>query len=392
MYARDAHPLYIRFLRAVCALLCILPLLLCRPILPAAADPPSGKYTLTGEAARTVAQGLLADGLKDTRAEIDLSAACLPRADLGTVFARVMDNDPELFFVKDHLSYTYDASGRVLTVTPAYRFTGEELTEAQKLWDDTLSQVRESLATAQALAGADGRPGAWGEADTVLFLHDYLASTYDYDVDTTRYDALSLFRDGTGVCQAYALAFLALARDAGLEVDLVVSREMDHAWNHVRVDGSWYHVDVTRDDPIPTSDSPSAVCHDRLLRSDAAMEALGYVGFSCAGGHACADGRFETTEGGGILSDIRVPLTRFGTGWFAPGTGEDTDLWVPINLPSSSDEGNIPAPLLPAGDMDRDGVVTPGDLLYLETCLPPSELSRAGTALRRRLLQGANTR
>lgn len=392
MHARDALPLYIRFPRAVCALLCILPLLLCRPVLPAAADLPPGGYTLTGEAARTVAQGLLADGLKASRAEIDLSSASLPRDELGTVFARVMDNDPELFFVEDHLSYTYDMSDRVLTVTPAYRFTGEELTEAQKLWDDTLSQVREALATAKALAGSDGRPGAWSETDTVLFLHDHLASTYDYDVTTTRYDALSLFRDGTGVCQAYALAFLALARDAGLEADLVVSREMDHAWNHVRVDGSWYHVDVTRDDPIPSSDSPAAVCHDRLLRSDAAMEALGYIGFSCADGHTCADGRFETAAGEGILSGIRVPLTRFGTGWFAPGTREDTDLWVPITLPSSSDERNIPAALLPAGDMDRDGVVTPGDLLYLETCLSPSELTRAATALRRRLLQGADTR
>lgn len=392
MHARDANPLYIRCLRAVCALLCILPLLLCHPVLPAAADLPPGGYTLTGEAARTVAQGLLADGLKGSRAEIDLSSASLPRDELGTVFARVMDNDPELFFVEDHLSYTYDANDRVLTVTPAYRFTDEKLTEAWRLWDDTLAQVRESLAAAKALAGADGLPGAWSEADTVLFLHDYLASTYDYDVDTTRYDALSLFRDGTGVCQAYALAFLALARDAGLEADLVVSREMDHAWNHVCVDGSWYHVDVTRDDPIPTSDSPSAVCHDRLLRSDAAMEALGYVGYSCAGGHTCADGRFETAEGGGILSDIRAPLTRFGTGWFAPGVGEDTDLWVPITLTASSVEGDAPSPLLPAGDMDRDGLVTPGDLLYLETCLSPSELTRAGTALRRRLLQGADTR
>lgn len=391
MHASHARPLSIRCLRAVCALLCLLSLLLCRPVLPTAAGTPTGGYTLTGEAARRVAQGLLADGLKSSRAEIDLSAASLPRAELGTVFARVMDNDPELFFVEDHLSYTYDAGGRVLTVTPAYRFTDEELTEARRLWEETLTEVREALAAAKAPAGADGRPGVWGEADTVLFLHDHIATTYDYDVDTTRYDALSLFRDGTGVCQAYALAFLALARDAGLEADLVVSREMDHAWNHVRVDGVWYHVDVTRDDPIPTPDSPAAVCHDRLLRSDAAMEALGYSGYSCAGGHTCADGRFETVEGGGILAGIRTPLTRFGTGWFAPGAGEDTGLWVPVTLPAPADEGKTPAPLLPAGDMDRDGVVTPGDLLYLETCLSPAELTRAGTALRRRLLRGVDT-
>ena len=51
----------------------------------------------TGKAAETVACGLLSDGLRNSRAEIDLRAACLPREALGRVFAQVMNGTPELF-------------------------------------------------------------------------------------------------------------------------------------------------------------------------------------------------------------------------------------------------------------------------------------------------------
>lgn len=52
---------------------------------------------------------------------------------------------------------------------------------------------------------------------------------------------------GTCVCEGYALTFQALAETVGLD-SLVLSGETNighHAWNLVRVDGEWYHVDVT---------------------------------------------------------------------------------------------------------------------------------------------------
>lgn len=330
-----------------------------------------------GLAPADLAQGLLAEGLCAGQESIDLSAVGLPREELGEVFSWVMNDRPELFFVESHLSYTYDGSGSVLTVTPAYRMAGEELEAAQELWQTVLAEVGAALCEAQmaALLAAEALPAGevrpWGEADTVLFLHDYLAETYEYDTTATRYDALRLFRDGVGVCQAYALAFMALGRAAGLEVDMVVSREMDHAWNHVRVDDVWYHVDVTRDDPIREPGSRSVVRHDRLLRSDAGMEALGYRGFSCAAGHTCPGTRYETESGEALLSGIREGLTHLGTGWFRPVAD---GLWEPVPFP-------VPCETV-AGDMDGDGRLCLRDLLYLEICTPPADLSAARAAWR----------
>ena len=157
-------------------------------------------------------------------------------------------------------------------------------------------------------------------------------------------DAFSLFRDGVGVCQAYALAFMALGRAAGLEVDMVTSREMDHAWNRMSgVGDAWYHVDVTRDDPIREPGTASVVRHTRLLRSDAGMEAEGYTAFSCGDGHICADGRYETAEGDAWFSGVDTPLTCLPTGWFRAGEDADSGLWIPCAFPPAGGTSALPS-------------------------------------------------
>ena len=273
----------------------------------------------TAETAAVTADpaAILRIGLTDCAASIDLRGASLPVSELGRLYQAVLLDCPELFHVAPRLSYGYTVEGGTRTVTevyPVYTLTGEELTAARALYRDTVTAI---LAEAEAVLG----DAPHTEADTILCLHDLLAHRYAYDtrVDgdgngAVNADAYTLFRDGVGVCQAYALAFLALCRGAGLEADLVVSGEMDHAWNHVRVEGEWYHVDVTRDDPIPAAGGAPAVTHTRFLRSDEGMRAMGYYGYTCMAGCACTSDCFEA-EGGGALDGFRTPLTRLAAGW-----------------------------------------------------------------------------
>ena len=138
---------------------------------------------------------------------------------------------------------------------------------------------------------------------------------------------------------------------------------MDHAWNHVRVDGVWYHVDVTRDDPIPTAEGSEAVNHLRLLRSDAGMEALGYYGYTCAAGHTCTDPRYEP-DGQAALADFHRALVPIGELW-AGGNREG----APVAAAVRADGIHPGAP----GDTDGDGAVTPADLLAVYDPLYPDE-------------------
>ncbi|MDR1834691.1 MAG: hypothetical protein LBQ96_02700 [Fusobacteriaceae bacterium] len=75
------------------------------------------------------------------------------------------------------------------------------------------------------------------------------------------------------VCDGYAGAFMLLAQLFGLEVRKVTGvtqpGNVTHAWNLVKVDGKWYHVDVAWNDPSP--DKAGYAGHAYLLLSDNAI-------------------------------------------------------------------------------------------------------------------------
>ena len=297
---------------------------------------------------------ILLEGLTDCREAIDLSGASLPVSELGRVYLTILHSHPELFHVAPRLSYSYterDGTRAVTEVYPAYTLTGDALAAARAFYRDTLAAI---LTEMELTFGSHPRT----EVDTVLYLHDYLADRYTYDTraKTPNADTYTFLRDGAGVCQAYALTFLALCRGAGLEADLVVSDAMDHAWNHVRVDGIWYHVDVTRDDPIPAAEGTEEVNHLRLLRSDGGMEALGYHGFSCAAGHTCTDTRFETAEEGTGWGIFSQKLVFSGGKWLGM---DDSGAVVAVKLQKSG------AFVGQVGDADLNGAIDPADLLCL---------------------------
>ena len=309
-------------------------------------------------AAETDPAAILTEGLTACQDAIDLSDASLPITALGQAYLSVLHSHPELFHVAPRLSYrcteaTVDGVSTLIVteVYPAYTLTGAALTAARADYREAIAAI---LTEMELTFGDHPRT----EADTVLYLHDYLADRYTYDTraDAPNADAYTFLRDGRGICQAYALTFLALCRGAGLEADLVVSDAMDHAWNHVRVEGVWYHVDVTRDDPIPAAEGTEEVNHLRLLRSDGGMEALGYHGFSCAAGHTCTDTRFETAEGGTGWGIFSQKLVFSGGKWM--GMDENGGV-VAVKLQKSGVfVGQV-------GDADLNGEVDPADLLCL---------------------------
>jgi len=98
------------------------------------------------------------------------------------------------------------------------------------------------------------------ELEKEIYLHDYLAVNVEYDFDvlinpddeTDSHNINSVFYDKIGVCDAYSHAFAMLLNFAGIKCITVigVTRNLSgqsggHAWNIVRIDGRYYHTDVT---------------------------------------------------------------------------------------------------------------------------------------------------
>ncbi len=87
-------------------------------------------------------------------------------------------------------------------------------------------------------------------------IHDYIVDTFAYtdgEIIKDSHQVVGLMKDGNGVCEAYAVLFAILCNMTGIENTIVTGTldGVDHMWNMVKLDGEYYHVDVTSDDPLP---------------------------------------------------------------------------------------------------------------------------------------------
>ena len=131
----------------------------------------------------------------------------------------------------------------VLTITLSYSLTGSALTEAKAAFE---------TAAAGMLEGIDG---GMPEAERERLLHDRLVQAVSYDTGLDKpniYNAYGAIVDRVAVCEGYARAMQYLLYQAGIQCLMATgsSKGETHAWNVVRIDGAYYHLDPTWDDPV----------------------------------------------------------------------------------------------------------------------------------------------
>lgn len=253
----------------------------------------------------------LKQGLLEMKASIDISQYRIPGETLRKIYPQVVNENPELFFVQGGCVYQM-MGGIVSNVSPDYLW-GEEV--VNELTGEQKSQIRQKqTALEQVVNGilAQVDPD-WSDLEKALFLHDYLATHAQYDETLQIRDAYTILVEGTGVCQAYTLAYRLLLNRVNITSGTVTSTSLNHIWNILLIDDKWYHVDVTWDDPI----------EDRLGRVRHAYFCL-------------SESKLKTTEGGKHYKEndwehsptgITVDHTRFDNSHWA---NVDT-AFVPLN-------------------------------------------------------------
>lgn len=193
-------------------------------------------FSARAEEGRESVSEVISRGFYDFLESIDISIYEISPAELTRLVSSVIKDDPYLFFVNGHLSYSYKSGGYVLSLKPTYNMTKEEAFDA---WERCRSRAREIAALAEMYED---------QAERALFVHDYICDNYEYD-DTMESDDLSDFFDtGKGTCQGYAAAYTAVMRELGIPCHFVASDTISHIWNLVEIDGELYHVDLTWDD------------------------------------------------------------------------------------------------------------------------------------------------
>ena len=97
---------------------------------------------------------------------------------------------------------------------------------------------------------------SWSDFDKTLYIHDWILDHVTYDEEEAEVgwshpssrSAQGVLETGMAVCDGYAELFKYLANKLGMECHWVSSDILNHSWNIIKVDGSWYYVDCTWDD------------------------------------------------------------------------------------------------------------------------------------------------
>lgn len=94
----------------------------------------------------------------------------------------------------------------------------------------------------------------------IKFVHDYLVDTVSYDQTLSKdniYNIYGALINKVAVCEGYSKAFKYIMDDFGIPCVIVCGIGQNsngdtesHAWNYVKIDGKWYAIDCTWDDPV----------------------------------------------------------------------------------------------------------------------------------------------
>ncbi|RIJ69383.1 transglutaminase domain-containing protein [Rummeliibacillus sp. POC4] len=165
--------------------------------------------------------------------------------------------------------YSMKSGKFIVTVTMSYNHT-----KAQE----------EELTTAVKKIVADIIKPNMTDVEKVKAVNDYVVTHTDYSktgTKTSPHSPYTIIKEGKGVCQAYALLTYRLLQEAGIENRYVTGYATEsHAWNLVKLDGQWYHLDTTWNDVnfsnLKTSGEPyfkDYVYYKYFLISDASISA-----------------------------------------------------------------------------------------------------------------------
>jgi len=204
--------------------------------------------------------------------EVDVTGYGITKDNAIEVALYIVNSHPELFYVK---GYGYSADGATGKVSKLlFLFTDDV---------DTLKTQKAELEIAIERAKAEliaQNIESMTDTGKALCIHDYLCSTVGYDyanlnnntIPQSSYNIYGVLVKYCAVCQGYAEAYMYLARQFGLNCTIATSNAACHAWNVIELDGKWYHMDPTWDDPV--WDCLGRASHDWFLLSTDELLAL----------------------------------------------------------------------------------------------------------------------
>ena len=188
-----------------------------------------------------------------------------------SITLNIADFDEDIYNLKNISDYNISISAEgmirrdtanityTFTYSPNYRILRafEDKSLRSTLTADELAALMRAYAITDEIITAD-----MTDYEKELAIHNYIVANYRYDIDAVQSEQANVVRthsitgmllDGKGVCEAYSNTFMLLCRIAGLNCTLATGMldGTKHQWNIVELNGEYYNVDLTSNDPVP---------------------------------------------------------------------------------------------------------------------------------------------
>ena len=182
----------------------------------------------------------LARSVEDWAAEAPIGSGEHPltKEDAQLVMEVYRKDHPEIFWLSDAYSY-YPPQDGVVRLLPEY----------------TMPQAQAEAAAAELEAAAEellaGIHEGMSEVERQMRIHDRLCDHITYALDAeNQHDIYGALVRGRAVCDGYTEAYQYLLGKVGIQAYSVsgLGNGGNHAWNLLRLDGTYYYADVTWDD------------------------------------------------------------------------------------------------------------------------------------------------
>lgn len=186
------------------------------------------------------------------------------KGQLKNALEQVLESDPYMNYTIESYGYSYSGSSKSANVS------------VQLSYRETAAQTAYVSRRVESILGSIIKPGM-NDHQKMKVIHDWIVLHLRYDETLQKYTAYDGLSSGSAVCQGYSLLTYKMLKEAGITNRIVEGTAAPrdtgisqlHAWNLVLLDGKWYHLDTTWDDPAP--DKAGEIGIGYYLRTDAQM-------------------------------------------------------------------------------------------------------------------------
>ncbi|MEC1718285.1 transglutaminase domain-containing protein [Schinkia azotoformans] len=173
---------------------------------------------------------------------------------------KAIENDEYLNYSFRGVNMSYKAYGTDITIT--LKFTYYETAAEMKYVDQQVNAILSKIISPEM-----------NNHEKVKAVHDYLVLNLGYDTTLISNSPYTALTKGITACNGYAMLAYKMLKKLGFDVRLISGtassqayKTQNHAWNLVKLDDKWYHLDVTWDDPVP--DEAGRIFYDYYLLTD----------------------------------------------------------------------------------------------------------------------------